>query len=116
MQNDVLKNEIAPWQEKGRWYKARVTEAGIDTDHSDQFMIDYFQISLNSNYVKLNSPNHIIIDYKIVYNYQESTTENFGTFGYRTYSDGCTGIQWSKPTNYNVLDCDVYLFVKEKDV
>lgn len=28
MQNDVLKNKIAPWQEKGRWYHAFIESTG----------------------------------------------------------------------------------------
>ena len=39
MQNDVLKNNIAPWQEKGRWYKFKILSDGtnysVDTDNSD---------------------------------------------------------------------------------
>ena len=38
MENDVLKNKIAPWQEKGRWYHIRLNvggEAGINIDYSN---------------------------------------------------------------------------------
>ena len=42
MQNDVLKNEIAPWQEKGRWYHGVwdiVNKAWIP-DKTDAFLLD----------------------------------------------------------------------------
>lgn len=49
MQNDVLKNQIAPWQEKGRWYKGTYKRdangISIDTDKSDKFLIDVFLVS-----------------------------------------------------------------------
>lgn len=45
MQNDVLKNKIAPWQEKGRWYHLRFNIDGedgiyIDHDNSDPIFHD----------------------------------------------------------------------------
>lgn len=40
MQNDVLKNEIAPWQEKGRWFHITAVSDGstwtIDADRTDE--------------------------------------------------------------------------------
>lgn len=39
MENDVLKNKIAPWQEKGRWYKFTIVSDGsvfsVDQSKSD---------------------------------------------------------------------------------
>ena len=44
MENDVLKNKIAPWQEKGRWYHGlwSYTTNAIVSDKTDKYIIDNF--------------------------------------------------------------------------
>lgn len=41
MENDVLKNKMAPWQEKGRWYHVTIKATGsafsVIADKSDPF-------------------------------------------------------------------------------
>lgn len=46
MQNDVLRNTIVPWQEKGRWYHGWIdmTNAAFITSKTDQYILDYFFI------------------------------------------------------------------------
>lgn len=46
MENDVLRNKIVPWQEKGRWYHGFVdiTTTDFMSDVTDQFIIDNFSI------------------------------------------------------------------------
>ena len=67
MQNDVLKNEIAPWQEKGRGYHGVVESDGtawtIKTDESDAIFSTFSIVS--TNYISLFSGYaHALIDYK----------------------------------------------------
>ena len=51
MQNDMLKNNIAPWQEKGRWYHG-VADAVNHTfiaDKTDDFILNNFTLVLLSS-------------------------------------------------------------------
>lgn len=41
MENDVLKNKIAPWQEKGRWYHLTVNSGVIVNEQTDEFIINH---------------------------------------------------------------------------
>ena len=47
MQNDVLKNTIAPWQEKGRWYHGvyDVVTNSLISGKTDEFLLTNFIIS-----------------------------------------------------------------------
>lgn len=69
MQNDVLKNNIAPWQEKGRWYhlvvKSNGTAWSIDKINSDQIFADASVVA--NDYIQIGRDVRII-DYKILYN------------------------------------------------
>lgn len=46
MQNDVLKNNIAPWQEKGRWYHGvyDATNLTFISEKTDEFIKDSFEL------------------------------------------------------------------------
>ena len=53
MQNDMLKNNIAPWQEKGRWYHGKIDLATktFMQDECDSYIIDNFILqSASQNY------------------------------------------------------------------
>lgn len=64
MENDVLKNKIAPWQEEGRWYKIRIKSLQLDQNESDPNFNAYF--SASSNYIYL-PPKFVLCDYKMIY-------------------------------------------------
>ena len=63
MENDVLKNKIAPWQEKGRWYKGVYefdgTNYKIHSDESDQFLVDSF-IGSSGAYVRVSPKTNVL--------------------------------------------------------
>lgn len=63
MQNDVLKNEIAPWQEKGRWYHGVVdpTTPAFITDRTDKYVIDHFTLLTSGQNIYLNPDSNEII-------------------------------------------------------
>lgn len=46
MENDVLRNKIAPWQEKGRWYHGLVDIAthSFDASFTDELLMNEFTI------------------------------------------------------------------------
>ena len=46
MQNDVLRNTIVPWQEKGRWYHGvyDVVTDSLVSDETDEFLLTNFTV------------------------------------------------------------------------
>lgn len=72
MQNDMLKNTIAPWQEKGRWYHAAYdysTEKFI-AEETDSLLLDLtiFEtyIAGNLRYMYSKNDDYQITDCKII--------------------------------------------------
>lgn len=68
MQNDVLKNNIAPWQEKGRWYHGIIdcaTNAFITADCDDVIKNEFllFQSGISYLVEKKQTSDRVIIDY-----------------------------------------------------
>ena len=55
MENDVLKNRIVPWQEKGRWYHGIYdnSAASLINDKTDQYIIDNFTLNTSTSYIFL---------------------------------------------------------------
>lgn len=49
MQNDVLKNQIAPWQEKGRWYHGAFNNNGLIQNETDLFLYSDFLLDGSGN-------------------------------------------------------------------
>lgn len=87
MQNDVLKNKIAPWQEKGRWHHIRLNvwdeTITMDYDNSDP-------VFMNSELIRSDIDKAItnidqVIDMKYVVT-PTSTPINDQPFA--TYSNG----------------------------
>ena len=112
MQNDVLKNKIAPWQEKGRWYHAHITEAGLDTDNTDKFFIDNFSVTTASKQVTCSDPSISIVDYFIVINSVTSDGSQrtfYKQIGVR--SNNAQLFVIPQPNQYNKIDFDVYIFI-----
>lgn len=83
MQNDMLKNNVAPWQENGRWYHATVkfdANAGawkVIQNESDD--TGSMIIAANFYLIFFNDKNHVILDYKIVAD--TSPVQTFTQFG-----------------------------------
>lgn len=69
MQNDVLKNEIAPWQEKGRWYHGIFDCAtGVFIADKTDDVLNNMTITTSGSlyYLEPQHGNHDIIDIKII--------------------------------------------------
>ena len=66
MQNDVLKNEIAPWQEKGRWYHGVYDYAtsSFIADQTDDLINQNGSVSNVGTAIVLSVTDHIIHDVK----------------------------------------------------
>lgn len=97
MENDVLKNKIAPWQEKGRWYHGVLNKYynGFETAETDQFLIDNFGIGVNGgySYLRETSADHKynILDMKFRYvTFKPASALLFTSMLY-LYSDGRVG-------------------------
>ena len=63
MQNDMLKNTIVPWQEKGRWYKL----VGVYSESTSRFVTDanasdpkYKNITFGASTVSIASASEIV--------------------------------------------------------
>lgn len=58
MQNDVLRNTIVPWQEKGRWYHGvyDIAASALDANHTDQYIIDNMTLNTSASYVFIGPP------------------------------------------------------------
>lgn len=71
MENDVLKNEIAPWQEKGRWYHAvfDVPTKTFIPELSDEYMTNsnfHFTAYSGALVILPADEKKIIMDYKMI--------------------------------------------------
>lgn len=89
MENDVLRNKIAPWQEKGRWYHGvvNVPNRTLVADKTDQFLIDHTTsiIQTQSNLVlDLDDINLKCIDSKFIMldDYRRSDSTYIYNIGY----------------------------------
>lgn len=59
MQNDMLKNTIAPWQEKGRWYHGLWDFSTNSFSECDKFITDHCDIAIQSNVASIYVKDHI---------------------------------------------------------
>ena len=120
MQNDMLKNNIAPWQEKGRWYHIRVKSDGtvwtILYDESDKFFAS--SVIASSVYLVVNDPllnngEAFIVDDKYIFDHLARLAGGFniphGAF-HRFMSNTRQDIVLVAPTSY-IGNVDIYLFI-----
>ena len=110
MQNDVLKNEIAPWQEKGRWYHAHITESGVDSVNTDQYLLD--NVTFANDLIHLESSTACLVDYKIItrgVDTNNNTRTFYIQFGYR----GNNKMRGLMPnlSQFTAIDFDIWLFI-----
>lgn len=118
MQNDMLKNNIAPWQEKGRWYHIEVESDGtqwtINHDNSDP--LDAGAYASNQGYLVpwTDHPNTNIIDTKFIMHSHPSYA--FGAGGVTFcpwYGVARDSVRLDVPGHYTgVVDCYVFADVK----
>ena len=115
MQNDVLKNEIAPWQDKGRWYHFHMTEAGLDVNNSDKFIIDKFTITAGSGIFVLNDADYVIVEWYSVPNVSLIGSATSVNKTIRYYTDGTSSIVTTPaPNTYTDYDSDFYAFIVKR--
>lgn len=103
MQNDMLKNTVAPWQEKGRWYHGvwDYSTRKFDPDKSDPVLLDtsLFEITGDGGAnvtiypLKVNGKRYSIIDvkYKALNAVTVSSNNNTSIGAIRTTTLGSTG-------------------------
>lgn len=113
MENDVLKNKIEPWQEKGRWYKCTIINNQIDTQKTDQFIVDNFEIFISGTAKHLRSKANTdlkILDY-IVYHKNTTTTTSacFVTKTFLTDNSKRAGVRYAE--NPITGELEVFLFI-----
>lgn len=116
MQNDVLKNDIAPWQEKGQWYHAKIDANGIINDSSDDLIKTEFQILVLASYYRIrqklanyNVKKHYVLDVKwIPDNITLSTSGSITATDYAE-SDGRIGKYICPLITAGSIDCWFYI-------
>lgn len=99
MQNDMLKNTVAPWQEEGRWYHALYdfSTKNFVPEETDSFLLDATMIQLaTSGYARviyILDKKHPIIDIKCKFHddFVTPTTNNVDFGGIRNTTLGYGG-------------------------
>ena len=96
MENDVLRNKIAPWQEKGRWYHGKVDLTGTPafiTEQTDKFLLDNTVIGASTGDIlvvgKTNKIHFIDTKFKLNNYTRASASANYFVLYY--YADGREG-------------------------
>ena len=92
MENDVLRNKIAPWQEKGRWYKITAESNGsvwtVVKNETDERLREstigsgYYIVLADNN---LSAYNHYVVDAKFIPDSAFSSNYNVGSSGLNIY-------------------------------
>ena len=125
MENDVLKNRIAPWQEKGRWYHAQLQlkadKSGFELipEQSDSYFNGF---SFSSASFQIGQPGDVVTDYKFLITHCEweagapSYTEwNIRMRIYTSLQDALfLYVQGPTLTNFADLIYELYVFAYKK--
>ena len=118
MQNDVLKNKIAPWQEKGRWYHGlwNIGTNAFDADETDDELLhgDYsLSMISNTEYIRPNSADRKIIyvvnKWRSPLTIGSNQTINIGS--HRVFTAGVIGIGFAPSLSNSSGLVDVWLFI-----
>lgn len=118
MENDVLKNKIAPWQEKGRWYHGLWDSDNsnwIATDTDDYLLNSVDVSSFGSNYaiIPKNYTKEQILDVKVYFRnpYSVTTSLNATIGSKRIQTNGKTLTVFAPAATGLTGLCDVWLFI-----
>ena len=95
MENDVFKNKIAPWQEKGRWYHIKLDSNGIIQSETDTFIKNNFFLDASGAFWRIGQTSssynikphrilNIIIRESDDYAISSNTTINVSDYIYAT--------------------------------
>ena len=119
MQNDVLRNTIVPWQEKGRWYHAKFdfSAGAIVAAETDQYLLDHATATLSGttwyyNFDRVGNDHAAgIIDYKVLYtDIPIASTAATIYIALRHYTNGNTGFIFAL-SDFNDGFADIWVFV-----
>ena len=108
MENSILKNKIAPWQEKGRWFKFFVESDGTDYTLTSS---EITGATIDGSYLKLPADYHAI-EYVVDLNVDASAAATFEK-GIRMYADGKQAVVL--PAKTSIDYCTVYVFANVVD-
>ena len=116
MENDVLKNKIAPWQEKGRWYHGVFTTDGdkLVTEKTDSFLLNNCGIGINAGYAYLrpNDTKTQILDCERITNGTFTSAGTFSRDSVYRYTDGRLAIFISMASSNGFTGtCEFWVFV-----
>lgn len=111
MENDVLKNKIAPWQEHGRWYHLKVNESGWITELTDDYILNNISYNGATGYITFRDKTKTILDYKIIVNSFTATSNPYLARQFIFNNDGTTAITVPKFSTFTTVDADIWLFI-----
>lgn len=103
MVNNSLKNNIVPWQEKGRWYKFFIESDGTAYTLTTK---EISTAAISGSYLQLPADYHII-DYVVELNVDSSSAATYEK-GIRLYADGKQGVVL--PDKANIDYATVWIF------
>lgn len=122
MENDVLKNKIVPWQEKGRWYHGLwdYSTGKFDPTETDSILMDSNIFELTSDGttkliypLPFNNQRYSIVDVK--YKPRDSvvvTANANSSIGMiRTTTTGATGRGFARYTGITKGKADIWFFM-----
>ena len=123
MENDVLRNKIVPWQEKGRWYHGVIDAVShtFITEKTDKFLLDSNKIrqtlgSTSGVYILASTSINVkILDIKIkLSNDFVCANGIFPTSNLFVYS-GMNGTGYGVyPSSATAGSCEVWVFIVEE--
>lgn len=99
----ILKNQIVPWQEKGRWYHFFVESDGSAYTLTTK---DISTAAIDGSYLKLPKDFHII-DYKVDLSVDTSAAATYEK-GIRLYAAGNQAVVLPDKANFDAADVWVF--------
>lgn len=113
MQNDMLKNNIAPWQEKGRWYHGAwdCSAHAFITNETDAYLLTLgTTVTNNAYYLVSESGKRAIIDSVIIPREDLTVPQVISIFKYRYTSAGAMASPIA-PDGTGIID--TYFFITD---
>lgn len=112
MENQMFKNKIVPWQNKGRWYEFFIESDGTDYTLTLSPSELGAGVAISGSYLKFDEGWHII-DYVCDIHVDTSSATTFEK-GLRMYADGSQGCVLPDKTSFDAMY--MWVFVnKEQD-
>ena len=115
MENDVLKNKIAPWQEHGRWYHGVIdfTTNQFDRDKTDEFLLSKGSLSTAGGYFYVGFDQSLtdyhIVDLKRIFHNNVIASATTVTEAYLMRTNGTVTVRMCA-ANSSVGACEFWIF------